>query len=120
MAELILKIKQGEELNIGFTIKAGDSQMDLTGYNIRFQVKEVPLEKSRPLINKLITTVSDMNEEGMITYPDQGQVVVHLKKEDTSFPTGDYSLIVALEGENYYDIISSKCQGKAIYRICEQ
>ena len=120
MAELILKVKQGEEINVGFTIKAGEERMDLNGYNIRFQVKEVPLEKSRPLINKLITTVSDMNTDGMITYPDQGQVVVHLSKEDTSLNTGDYSLIIGLEGENYYDIISSKCQGKAIFRVCEQ
>lgn len=120
MAELIMRVKQGEELNIGFSIKAGDSLMDLTGYNVRFQVKEVPLARTKSLINKLITTTSDMNDIGRITYPDQGQVVVHLNKHDTLMPPGDYRLIIKLEGENYIDIISSKCENKAIYRVCEQ
>lgn len=120
MKELILPVKQGEELNIGFTIKAGDRPMDLSTYTVKFQVKEVPLEKSEPLIDKTITLTSDMNEDGLITYPDQGQFVVHLKKEDTSLHTGDFSLIIAIQGPNYYDIISSKSYNKATYRVCEQ
>ena len=109
MKELILPIKQGEELNIGLTINAGDVPLDLSTYGIAVQVKEVPLEECEPLIDKHITQVSDINTIGRITYPDQGQFVIHLTKEDTSLPTGDYSLIIALEAENYYDIISSKC-----------
>ena len=118
--ELLLPVKQGEELNIGFTIKAGDAPLDLSDYIVKFQVKEVPLEASEPLIDKTISLTSYMNEDGLITYPDQGQVVVHLKKSDTSLPTGDYSLIIALQKDNYYDIISSRCYNKATYRICEQ
>ena len=73
-----------------------------------------------PIIDKPITVVSDINTIGQITEPQQGQVVVHLTEADTSFPTGEYSLIVSLEGENYIDIISSECCNKAIYKICEQ
>lgn len=120
MNELIMPVKQGEEINVGLTIMAGNEPMDLTGYDIVFQVKQSPLEKTVPLIDKTITTVSDMNDVGLITHPDQGQVVIHLKKEDTSLNTGDYSLIIALSADNYYDIISSRCYNKAIYRICEQ
>lgn len=120
MSELKVPVKQGEELNIGFTIKEGGDPMDLSNYNIRFQVKRVPLVNAPAMIDKLITTVSDINDVGMINYPLQGQVVVHLKKEDTSYPPGEYSLIIALEAENFVDIISSKCCNKAIYKICEQ
>lgn len=120
MSELILPVKQGEELNFGFTIKTGGSPMDLSSYTVRFQVKKVPLVNAPAIIDKEITTVSDMNTVGMINYPLQGQFVVHLSQEDTSFPTGEYSLIIALEASGLVDIISSKCCNKAIYKICEQ
>ena len=120
MSELILNVKQGEEINVGFNIKENGVAMDLTEYNIRFQVKQAPLEKVRPIIDKLINTTSDMNTVGMITDPTDGRFVVHLTKEDTSFPNTEYSLIISLEQEGLIDIISSKCCNKAIYRICEQ
>jgi hypothetical protein len=120
MSELILPIKQGEELNIGFTVKEDNNPMNLSTYTIRFQVKKVPLVNAPAIVDKEITTVSDINEVGRINYPLQGQFVVHLKEEDTSFPPGEYALIIAVEGENYIDIISSKCCNKAIYKICEQ
>lgn len=120
MAELKLKVKQGEEINVGFTIKQDGNIMDLSNYTVHFQVKKVPLVTAPAIIDKLITTTSDINTIGQINYPQQGQFVVHLLEEDTSFPTGEYSLIVSLEGENYIDIISSECCNKAIYKICEQ
>jgi hypothetical protein len=120
MAELKLPVKQGEEINVGFTIKQDGEAMDLSDYTVRFQVKITPLVTSPAIIDKAITTVSDMNTIGMINYPQQGQFVVHLNQEDTSFPTGEYSLIIALEQPGLVDIISSKCCNKAIYKICEQ
>ena len=120
MAELILPIKQGEELNIGFTIKQNGTVMDLSDYTIRVQVKKVPLVTYPSMIDKEITTVSDINDVGQINHPQQGQFVIHLKEADTSFPPGDYNLIISLEQPGYIDIISSKCCNKAIYRICEQ
>lgn len=120
MSELRLCIKQGEEINVGFTINTDGSPMDLSEYNIRFQVKKAPLEKAEPIIDKLITTTSDINTIGNITDPTSGQFVVHLSKEDTSFPTMEYSLIIALEQDGLLDIISSKCCNKAVYKICEQ
>lgn len=118
--ELVLPIKQGEEMNIGFTVMAGEQRMDLTGFTVKFQVKENPLESFPPIIDKTITEDSDINKDGLITYPDQGQIVVHLTKEDTSLHIGDFSLIIALQNENYYDIISSRWCNGATYRVCEQ
>ena len=120
MSELKVAVKQGEELNIGFTIKEDGSPMDLSSYTVRFQVKKVPLVNAPAIVDKLITSTSDINNVGQITYPLQGQLVIHLKEEDTSFPPGEYALIIALEAPNYIDIISSKCCNKAIYKICEQ
>ena len=120
MAELKIPVKQGEEINVGFTIKQNGSVMDLSDYTVRFQVKRVPLANVEPIIDKPITISSDINTIGQITFPQQGKFQVHLSKEDTSFPTGDYSLIIALEEEGLLDIISSKCCNKAIYKICEQ
>lgn len=120
MSELKLPVKQGEELNVGFTIKIDGEVMDLSNYTIHFQVKKVPLVQAPAIVDKLITTTSDINTIGMINYPLQGQFVVHLGVDDTSFPVGEYSLIIALEQEGLVDIISSKCCNKAIYKICEQ
>ncbi len=119
MAELKLPVKQGEEINVGFTINTNETPMDLTDYTIHFQVKRAPLVNAPAIVDKLITTDSDINTVGMINYPQQGQFVVHLNVEDTSFPTGEYSLIIALEQEGLIDIISTKCRHKATYNICE-
>lgn len=120
MSELIMPVKQGEELNVGFTIKQDGEPMDLSSYTVRFQVKRVPLVTAPAIVDKLITVASDINDVGQITYPLQGEIVIHLNKIDTSFPPGDYSLIISLEAEGFVDIISSKCCNKAIYKICEQ
>ena len=117
---LRLCVKQGEELNRGFTIKVGGNPIDLSPYTIIVQVKRTPLEKSKPIVDKTITTVSDLNVDGQILNPQQGEFVLHLTKEDTSWPTGEYALIIALQQENSYDIISSACCNKAVYAICEQ
>lgn len=120
MAELNVCVKQGEELNLGFTIKENGDEMDISDYNVHFQVKKVPLLSAPAIVDKIITTMSDEEEVGIINAPESGGFVVHLKEEDTSFPIGEYSLVIALEKENYIDIISSKCCNKATYKICEQ
>jgi len=120
MAELKVNIKQGEELNIGFTIRQDGVPLDLSDYKVLFQVKRSPLESAKAIVDKVITTTSDINNEGIINYPQQGQFIVHINKEDSSFPTGEYSLIIALDAPHLTDIISSKCCNKATYRICEQ
>ena len=120
MAELKVCVKQGEEVDIPFTLKENDNPMDLTDYSIRFQVKRVPLVDKPSIIDKVITTSSDDTDVGIINNPTNGEFKVHLKKDDTSHPVGEYSLIISLEGYNYIDIISSDCCNKAIYKICEQ
>lgn len=120
MAELILPVKQGEEINVGFTINQGDNPMDLSSYTVRFEVKRSPLATAKPIISKDITTVSDSNTIGIIDAPMNGKFFVHLLPEDTSYPIGDYYLIIALVAPHTNDIISSGCCSGAKFKICEQ
>jgi len=118
---IVLCVKQGEELNRSFTIKANGSALDLSYYQgIRFQVKRQALADAQPIIDKMITTTSDINDIGQITNPTQGQFVVHLKEVDTKYPTGEYHLVISLVDTNLNDIISSSCCNEAKYIICEQ
>lgn len=108
-----LKVKQGEEKSVGFTIKQNGEAMDLTDYTVHFQVKRTPVVTSKPIVDKYITTSnfaqiynidglkvqipSDINKAGQITDSSNGQFQVHLNEEDTSYNTGDYYLIISLE-----------------------
>lgn len=159
MGCLKLKVKQGEEKSVDFTIKQNGEAMILTGYVIHFQVKRTPVVNNKPIVNKYITTSdfseeiynidgvkvdipSDINIDGQITNASGGQFQVHLNENDTSYPTGDYYLIISLEQYSdkldedgnvmydddnhiiktisYCDIISSECCNSAKYIICEQ
>lgn len=153
-----IKIKQGEDKSIGFTIKQNNLPMDLTNYTVHFQAKKTPVVTSKPIVDKYITTSvfepiyninglkvqipSDINKAGQITNPTDGEFQVHLNEDDTSYPTGDYYLIISLEQYedkldkdgnviydddnhaiktiSYCDIISSECCNSAKYIICEQ
>lgn len=120
MSKLKLPVKQGEELNIGITINQGGNPMDLSSYTVRFQVKRTPLVNAPAIISKDITMVSDQNTIGIIDSPLDGHFIVHLLPEDTSYPVGEYSLIISLVAPHTNDIISSGCCSGAIYKICEQ
>lgn len=115
-----LTIKQGEELNRLFTIKVNGAPMALYGYTVHVQVKPDPLLRSKPLIDKKITEVSDINNEGIINAPDQGQFTLHISDKDSSLPIGEYALVISLEQYKYNNIISSNDCGVAQFIVCEQ
>lgn len=121
-ARNVICIKQGEAKSIGFSILAGEVPLDLTDYNVRFEVKKQPYETVPPFISKEITTTSDPLTIGQITNPQGGQFKVRLTNEDTSHPVGKYYLVITILGgeENDEDIISSRCTQTAYFRICKQ
>ena len=135
MGCLKVKVKQGEEINFGFTIKGAVlnnetneyemSPIDLSDYKIKFQVKKTPLAKTKPFIDKLIElpkTPSGIEPYtvGEIYDAENGKFYVHLTKEDTSFNTGEYYLVISMIALHNDDIISSNCCGNASFIICEQ
>jgi hypothetical protein len=52
--------------------------------------------------------------------PNQGQFTLHLTKEDTSFPIGEYYLVIAIQNDSEENIISSTNCTTAVYEICAQ
>lgn len=112
--------KQGEEFNLGFTIKCNDSPMDLSTYTVKVQVKNIPSEFDKPIIDKEITTTSDINEVGIIDDPLNGRFILHLTPEDTKYPIGEYYLVISINSDYYSNIISSGNCGTAQFFICEQ
>ena len=142
MGCLKVKIKQGEEINIRFTLNQYIEEdgekvkvpIDLqpesgVPYSIRFQVKKQPLVKEKPIIDKLLNVLIDPTEQelydasittGYIDDPHNGKFFVHFLPEDTSFNTGEYYLILSMVNEHLDDIISSSCCNGAKFIICEQ
>lgn len=121
MADLVVPVKQGEDIVINFTVRQDGSPLDLSTYEgLRVEAKKSPYEKSEPLFSKLVTSVSDAEEVGNIYNPAGGQFSVRFNKEDTSFPVNDYYLVIYLQGNGEDNIISSNPCNEAIYRICTQ
>ena len=118
--KLIVAVQQGEEINLGFTIKQNNNSYAFVDSHILFQVKTAPYEDCEPIIKKEITTTSDINTVGNINFPELGQFVVHLTKEDTSNKIGEYYLVISLIGDNMDNIISSNNCQTATFKICEQ
>lgn len=130
-----MRVKQGEEINFGFTIKGKKlntetnkyeyQPIDLTDYKIKFQVKKTPLLKSKPIVDKLIDLPKDpIGDEpytvGEIYDAENGKFYVHLTKEDTSHHVGEYYLVISMVSLHNDDIISSGCCNSAKFIICEQ
>lgn len=142
MSCLKIKVKQGEEIDIRFTlnqyvevdgekVKAPIDLQPESGppYSIRFQVKKQPLVKEKPIVDKLLKVLDGATEQeiyeasittGYIDDPHNGKFFVHFLPEDTSFNTGEYSLILSMVNEHLDDIISSSCCNGAKFIICEQ
>lgn len=120
MDRVVLKVKQGEELNLSFTVKQGNNPFNLSGYNVIVEAKYAPTVKSKTLFRKVLTPNSDSTDMGIILYPNLGEFVLHLNKEDTSFPIGEYSLVIAVQNDFEENIISSSNCTSAVYEICPQ
>ena len=142
MSCLKVKVKQGEEINVRFTLNQYVEQeggkvkvpIDLQPesgppYSIRFQVKKQPLAKEKPIVDKLLQVLIDPTEQeiynastttGYIDDPHNGKFFVHFLPIDTSFNTGEYSLVLSMVNEHLDDIISSSCCNGAKFIICEQ
>lgn len=120
MERLILKIKQGEQLSIEAKITEGGRPLDLSNAIIEVEVKEAPYVDVEPLFKKTITTTSDQAVDGQITDPLNGVFQIRLNEPDTSFPVGNYSLVMFYNDGVNKDIISSRCCNSGEYIICEQ
>lgn len=81
---LKLKIKKGESLGFAFGLTIEDSPIDLTGGTITFQVRQNLADNGVYVINKTITTSSDVETIGRITDAEKGQFVIMVTSTETA------------------------------------
>lgn len=72
-----VSINQRTEMNDGF------EPLDLSDYAIRFCIMGAPTADSQVLVEHIITTNTDIDEDGIINNPTNGEFYFTVTKEDT-------------------------------------
>lgn len=121
---LVVKIQSGETRSFGFTIKNKDSlddyvPMDLTQYEVIFQIKEYPYASVKPIIEKVLDLEED-TEQGYIYEPTEGrfQVVITLDDMDILIPGKEYYLVITLVNGDTRIIISGEGDNVGMFMVC--
>lgn len=81
---LELRIKKGESLGFSFTLSQNGSPIDLTGKSILFQVRADIVDDGEFLINKTITTSSDIETVGNINDATHGGFIIAVTSSETA------------------------------------
>lgn len=81
---LELKIKQGESIGFAFTLTEEGNPVDLTNSQMVMQVRENVEDTGEYLINKTITTESDVDTVGVIISPLEGKFMFKVNASDIS------------------------------------
>ena len=81
---LELKIKQGESIGFAFTLTEEGNPVDLTNSQMIMQVRENVEDTGEYLINKTITTESDVDTVGVIISPLEGKFMFKVNASDIS------------------------------------
>jgi hypothetical protein len=81
---LELKIKQGESIGFAFTLSEEGNPVDLTNSQMIMQVRENVEDTGEYLINKTITTESDVDTVGVIISPLEGKFMFKVNASDIS------------------------------------
>ena len=123
MTNNIYKIKKGEKFPILIRIKNGDEDkpIDLTNAVIRFQLKD-ELRDEFNVIEKEITTETDIATIGKIINPTNGEVIIRLNDDDYKILVTErvYYLTIWYEipEENFAKVISSNACGNLRFMVC--
>lgn len=128
---LLMEVKSGESRGFGFTIKQltgtqDDSPvydpMNLSDYNVVFEVKKYPYNSVDALISKTLTTEVD-NYTGWILdqdeYPGQFQIQLTEIDLDNLVPEQQYYVILTLVNGDTKIIISGEGDTSGILRFCQ-
>ena len=79
-----LYIKKGESKGFAFTLYENGAPIDLTGGSIIFQVRDNVVDSGTYLINKTITTSSNIETTGKITDAEKGEFTIKVTSSDIS------------------------------------
>lgn len=100
---LAIKIKQGESKLFAFSLSQNEEPFDLSNSQMLLQVRENMQDNGEYLIEKTITANSDIDEDGQINNPANGQFLFKINSEDiesmnTTKPY--YCAIYKIDGDN--------------------
>lgn len=79
-----LKIKQGESIGFAFTLSENGEPVDLTNSTLTMQVREEIEDTGVYLINKTISTESDVDTVGIIVSPLEGKFMFKVNASEIS------------------------------------
>lgn len=119
----IYTLKKGEKFPINITIRNSelDEPIDLTNAKINFQLKD-ELKDDFFIINKEITTESDLETVGQIINPANGEFVVRFTDEDFEKLVVErvYYLTIwyIITDENFSKVISSNGSDNLKFMVC--
>lgn len=123
MNENIYTVKKGEKFPIHIKVKNRDEDapIDLTNAIIKFQLKD-ELKDEFCVIDKIITTETDVYSIGRIVSPKEGEFIVRFDDEDYDKLVVNriYYLTIWWEipDENFSKVISSNCNDFFKFMVC--
>ena len=123
MTDNIYTIKKGEKYPILVKVKNSDEDkpIDLKNAQIRVQIKD-ELKDSFYVIEKIITTETDVYSTGRITNPQDGEFVFRFTDEDFEKLTEEIIYYITIwweiKEENFAKVISSNCKDVLKLMVC--
>lgn len=116
---LLLEIKQGESRSFRFNIKQSGLPLNLSPYQVLFQVRKSPYLNVTPFIDKVITQELS-KENGQIDKPLEGSFYVYISNTDFGLlPPEDYYVSIYLKDETNTISISGEGNSSSIIRFCK-
>lgn len=106
---LVLHIKKGESLGFPFALTINRQARNIKGCTIEFKVREEPEDNGIYVINKTVSTSSDINSDGLINDPVLGEFFIKINAADTEnlSTSKPYFLSMYLIGDNTRECISA-------------
>lgn len=123
MTNNIYCIKKGEKFPIYITLrnKEEDTPINLTGAEIKFQIKD-ELKDDFFIIDKTITETSDIDTIGRISEPDNGRLFTRFTDEDYDKLVCEriYYLTITwnMPDEDFSKVVSSNCGENLLFKVC--
>lgn len=114
-ATIIYGKSKGYSCSIETTKNDGVSftPLDLNPYSVKFKVLGSPTADAKVLVEHLITQNTDIETEGQITNPEEGEFVFTVSKEDTyKLGLGHFPIALELVDVNTGELIDTITQGK--------
>lgn len=122
----IYTIKKGEKYPIEITLTSKNefgerTPLDLTNSCIRFQIKD-ELKDDYYIVNKFISTETDVYTDGRIVDPVNGKIIVRFTDDDYERLVEErvYYLVIRweIEDQDFSKIVSANGDSCLMFKVC--